>query len=117
MPGKEKEQPKTNPFTVEPADTEVRELGPEDEVRDPSQDATDTTGRDEVAGNDEVARLREENDRLRAQLAENDARLRAAKPQQPSFGISEGTRNDLEMHGKTTDPFTGKQLTQEDLDR
>lgn len=32
-------------------------------------------------------------------------------PKQPSFGISEGTRNDLELYGKATDPFTGKLLT------
>lgn len=34
---------------------------------------------------------------------------------QPSFGISEGTRADLEQYGETTDPFTGKLLTQKDL--
>ena len=33
----------------------------------------------------------------------------------PSFGISEGTRADLEQYGEVRDPFTGEQLTESDL--
>jgi hypothetical protein len=33
----------------------------------------------------------------------------------PSFGISEGTRADLEQYGEVRDPFTGEQLTEADL--
>lgn len=40
--------------------------------------------------------------------------VQAEEYEQPSFGISEGTRNDLEQYGKTTDPFTGKLLTSTD---
>lgn len=29
--------------------------------------------------------------------------------------ISEGVRNDIELHGETIDPFTGQRLTREDL--
>jgi hypothetical protein len=33
----------------------------------------------------------------------------------PSFGISEGTRDELEREGKAVCPFTGRLLTKEDL--
>jgi hypothetical protein len=36
-------------------------------------------------------------------------------PRQPSFGISEGIRDQLEREGKAVDPFTGKTLTRDDL--
>lgn len=36
-------------------------------------------------------------------------------PHQVSFGISEGTRQELEDRGEATDPFTGRKLTREDL--
>lgn len=68
----------------------------------------------------EVERLNAENDEL---LAENE-RLEAERdqaltnqvpkantkpqPTEPSFGLSEGQRAELEMHGKTISPFTGK---------
>lgn len=54
----------------------------------------------------EVARLKAENATLKAELAE----LRPstpAKPSEPSFGISEGQRDELERIGKTVSPFTG----------
>lgn len=65
----------------------------------------------------ELTRLREENKRLRVELAKAkgtgvDA-PEAGKP--ASFGMSEGTRVDLEVNGKTTDPFTGEELTRDDL--
>ena len=108
MANKDKEQPKLDPFAVAPAEP-VREVGPEDEVRDPSADAVDDDERSELE------QLRAENDRLRALIAEGDARIRAAKPHEPSFGLSEGTRNDLELTGKAVSPFTGKQLDKNDL--
>lgn len=33
----------------------------------------------------------------------------------PSFGMSEGTRDELERNGFATCPFTGRKLTKEDL--
>ena len=38
-----------------------------------------------------------------------------AKPQGPSFGMSEGTREELERTGHAVDPFTGRKLTRADL--
>lgn len=80
------------------------------------------------AGDDaeELRLLREENARLRADLAEAKSKLADAdnagnaaanprKPEEPSFGISEGTRDELERTGKATSPFTGKPLTRDDL--
>lgn len=65
----------------------------------------------------ENAELREENERLREQLAEAQAGKSNTRPvpTAPSFGISEGTRADLEQDGKATDPFTGKVLTRDDV--
>jgi hypothetical protein len=37
------------------------------------------------------------------------------QPRKPSFGMSEGTREELERTGKATDPFTGEKLTKDDL--
>jgi hypothetical protein len=67
--------------------------------------------------NEEVRQLREENERLRAELEDVKAgNLRkSVKPSEPSFGISEGTREELERTGKATSPFTGKPLTEADL--
>lgn len=58
---------------------------------------------------DEVARLKAENARLRAQLAEKEGTEGNARPepQEPSYGISEGQRADLEQDGRTVSPFTG----------
>lgn len=64
-----------------------------------------------AASADEVARLQAENDELRAQLAAaqpaNATSFKDRKPTEPSFGLSEGQRAELEMRGKTTSPFTG----------
>ena len=52
-------------------------------------------------------------------MASNDAKpavkAEPAKPQGPSFGMSEGTREELERTGQATDPFTGRKLTRADL--
>lgn len=53
----------------------------------------------------EVARLRAENEALRAQLA--DQGTVRPEPTEPSYGLSEGQRADLEATGKTVSPFTG----------
>lgn len=61
--------------------------------------------------------LREENEQLREQLDATRAGQPATrpKPEAPSFGMSEGVRADLEQVEKTTDPFTGKTVTREDV--
>jgi hypothetical protein len=41
----------------------------------------------------------------------------APAPTGPSFGMSEGTREELERTGHAVDPFTGKALTSEDLSK
>lgn len=68
----------------------------------------------------EVERLSAENDELMADVDrlehERDQALtnQVPKPntkpkaEEPSFGLSEGQRAELEMHGKTVSPFTGK---------
>lgn len=40
--------------------------------------------------------------------ARND---RARRPIEPSFGLSEGERVELEQHGKTRSPWTGEEIT------
>lgn len=63
--------------------------------------------------------LEAENTALREQLDDMRDRLEEArdgmvpkpntrpKPTEPSFGLSEGQRAELEMNGKTVSPFTG----------
>ncbi|MBN1174526.1 MAG: hypothetical protein JXA67_20325 [Micromonosporaceae bacterium] len=78
-----------------------------------NQRPTLTTTRDDsspAAG--EVAKLREENERLRAELAEAKRNQKAKpntrpQPEEPSYGLSEGQRDELEREGKTVSPFTG----------
>jgi hypothetical protein len=60
----------------------------------------------------EIERLKAENERLRTELAEAQANAKALPntrptPTEPSFGLSEGQRAELEANGKTTSPFTG----------
>lgn len=72
--------------------------------------------KDEIAA--ERDELREENERLRAQLDERDAGAGAAekrRPQRPTDGdgnpiLSAGERADLVAHGVTISPFNGEQL-------
>jgi hypothetical protein len=40
---------------------------------------------------------------------------RRPRPAAPSFGMAEGTREELERTGEATDPFTGRRLTRDDL--
>lgn len=73
----------------------------------------------------EVQRLRAENERLRAELAEAKANAKARpntrpQPQEPSFGLSEGERAEMEtlrhrreagddVPDTVTSPFTGRE--------
>lgn len=76
---------------------------------------TSFTGNRE-APTSEVERLREENAKLRAELADARANAKAVpntRPvdRAPSFGISEGERAELELSGRTVSPFTGQVRT------
>lgn len=56
--------------------------------------------------------LAAERDRLAAELETAQANQKAVpntnpQPVEPSFGLSEGQRADLELNGKTVSPFTG----------
>ena len=68
-----------------------------------------------------IAELEEENRRLRAELEARPGGPRPA-PVRASFGLSEGTRAELEAHKDdpdyvTRDPFTGEDLRPADLER
>jgi hypothetical protein len=53
--------------------------------------------------------LEQENARLRARIEElEEGRASRPLPVEPSFGMSEGERQDLALTGKSTSPFTGK---------
>lgn len=58
-----------------------------------------------------VSELEEDNERLRAELAAAGGTMagtpRRPAPVEPSFGMSEGERADLEQTGRATSPFTG----------
>ncbi|MEQ4301587.1 hypothetical protein ABNF97_09370 [Plantactinospora sp. B6F1] len=56
----------------------------------------------------ELERLREENARLREQLAAAGQAVTPAVPNEPKFQFSEGQRAELEQTGRTVSPFTGK---------
>jgi len=61
-----------------------------------------------------LAELEREAEDLRTKLAEAGV-VAAVKPYKPKFGLSEGTRDELERTGKAVDPFTGEKLTRDDL--
>ena len=63
----------------------------------------------------ELEALRHEVAELREALANAGVAVKPATPQEPSFGISEGTRDELEREGHAVSPFTGNVLTKEDL--
>lgn len=54
----------------------------------------------------ELERLQRENDDLRNRLALAGDPV-ANRPRRPSFGMAEGTREELERTGRAVDPFTG----------
>jgi hypothetical protein len=61
--------------------------------------------------------LTDENARLKSELADARSGKPAARtiPAEPSFGMCEGVRADLDQVPKTTDPFTGKVVTRDDV--
>lgn len=69
----------------------------------------------------ELERTRVELEQARAELANLRTaamtgfgdKPRVAPP--PKFGMSEGVRQEIELTGQATDPYTGKKLTREDL--
>lgn len=63
------------------------------------------------------AQLTEENERLRARVAELESGQgkRPTVPLTPSFGVSEGERDEIERMGSAVSPFDGERKTAEDL--
>lgn len=66
-----------------------------------------TPGDTKPTGGDRVAELEAENARLREALAASGQPAVPGKPTEPSFGLSEGQRDELERTGRTVSPFTG----------
>jgi len=64
---------------------------------------------DERDGETEIERTRREVATLEAAVAATRNRP-GRKPEAPSFGLSEGERQDLEANGVTTSPFTGERV-------
>lgn len=78
----------------------------------PVEESAGTSRRSSTdATSDRMAKLEEENARLRAKLEERGEDPGPSVPRRPSFGLSEGERQDLTEHGVTTSPFTGDRLT------
>lgn len=97
-----------------PTGRTTRTANPTSADTSPDEPAADTSP-DEPA-NDRVAELEAENAELKERLAAAGAPVDGPrKPHEPSFGISEGTREELERTGKATSPFTGRKLTKADL--
>jgi hypothetical protein len=61
-----------------------------------------------------LSKLEKEEAELRDKLAEAGVVI-PVKPRKPSFGMSEGTREELARVGRAIDPFTGEKLTRADL--
>lgn len=59
--------------------------------------------------------MRDVNDDILHQLTEESPSVGDGLRRGPSFGISEGTRAELERDGHAVCPFTGRSLTKEDL--
>jgi hypothetical protein len=58
---------------------------------------------------DRIAELEAENARLKAELAAAST-APVTKPTRPRFLLCEGTRDELDRHGKARDPWTGELL-------
>lgn len=52
----------------------------------------------------------EENEELKARLANADQPAAKPVPAEPSFRLTEGTRDELERLGRAISPFTGARL-------
>lgn len=90
----------------------------------PGSTVPDGKGPDQVAVEqaEQIARLERENAKLRAQLEDPTATPAAPAAGRmplgpPSFGISEGEREELEREGVTTSPWTGEPLEDSDVAR
>ena len=79
----------------------------------PDAPVEDAPGTRRAAGGpaDENARLRERIVQLEEKLRERGEDPGPSVPVRPSFGMSEGERQDLAEHGVTTSPFNGERLT------
>lgn len=128
--GSDAEQP-TGQAVDTPADTPnadtVPPLGDSDDlVRiDPAQNmrpAVVARGGRQVGGQlpemskQELADFNQEVQDLRGRLAKLEALLGPASARR-TFVMSEGVRQDVELHGYATDPLTGETFTREDLGR
>lgn len=70
-----------------------------------------------LSRHDELEALRKENAHLKRLLSDNGVDYEApVENRPPSFGMSEGTREELERTGTATDPFTGEKLTADKSD-
>jgi hypothetical protein len=74
---------------------------------DPAGADVDRAVRSRVAGSDLGDLSDRELDELTALLSAERAR-RGRTPVEPSFGLSEGERDELERTGRTVSPFTGE---------
>lgn len=73
-------------------------------------------GTDRVLSKEELADARKEMDELRGRMAELEAMLGTGVARR-TFLMSEGTRQDVELHGHGVEPGTGESFTRDDLDR
>lgn len=73
-------------------------------------------GTDRVLSKEELADARKEMDELRARMAELEGILGTGVARR-TFLMSEGTRQDVELHGHGVEPGTGESFTTDDLDR
>lgn len=80
----------------------------------PAEYDTDAVPAEHKGDVERLSKLDAEAAQLRDKLAEAGVVL-AVKPRKPSFGISEGTREELARTGKAVDPFTGEKLVRDDL--
>lgn len=123
--GSDAEQP-TGQAVDTPADTPNADTVPpqgdsDDLVRiDPAQNMRPAVvargGQLPEMSKQELADLNQEVQDLRGRLAKLEALLGPASARR-TFVMSEGVRQDVELHGHATDPATGETFTREDLGR